>query len=220
MPIRKTVFAPGEYYHVYNRGVHKRKIFLDERDHVRFLFLVIYFQSLETSKNLSRQVSYFIKHRKFNVGVEDTESFLKTRVVELAGFALMPNHFHLLVKENEIAGVSRYLQRLLNAYTKYFNTKYKLSGHLFQGPFKAVHIMDNEQLLYASAYIHRNPREIKNWRDKDHCYPWSSFQDYVRGNRWGDMLANQIISGQFLDGADYHEWVVASGAKNQYDFIE
>ena len=62
------------------------------------------------------------------------------------------------------------MQRILNAYTKYFNAKYKKTGHLFQGPFKAVHIERNEQLLHLSAYIHRNPREIKGWKNREHLY--------------------------------------------------
>jgi len=76
----------------------------------------------------------------FNIDEEDIKKSLGKRQVELAAFSLMSNHFHLVVKELVDGGVSKYLQKMLNAYTKYFNTKYKKSGHLFQGPFRAVHI--------------------------------------------------------------------------------
>ena len=77
----------------------------------------------------------------------------------------MPNHFHLIVKEVKEGGISAYMQRVLNAYTKYYNAKHDTSGHLFQGPFRAIHIADNDQLLYVSAYIHLNCREINQKRE-------------------------------------------------------
>lgn len=215
MPTRRIVFAPDEYYHLYNRGTQKTNIFLDDRDRIRFLFLVLYFQLQETPQNISRQVSYFVKHRMFNIEVS-----VKKRLVDLVAFSLMPNHFHLLVKEAEEGGISKYLQKLLNAYTKYFNTKYEKSGHLFQGPFKAVHIKDNDQLLYASAYVHRNPREIKEWKNRDHLYPWSSFQDYSEDNRWDKLLVCNSILEQFTSRNEYKNWVISSAAKGEYELVQ
>ena len=86
---------------------------------------------------------------------------ITSRYVELVSFAFIPNHFHLIVHEKKENGISQYMQRILNAYTKYFNAKYKKTGHLFQGPFKAVHTESNEQLLHLSAYIHRNPERLR-----------------------------------------------------------
>ena len=125
----------------------------------------------------------------------------------------MPNHFHLTVKEVAEGGISQYMQRVLNAYTKYYNAKYNKFGHLFQGPYKIVHIEDNRQLLHLSAYIHRNPRELKKWRQKEDKYPWSSYQDYVFENRWGNLLSQNIISDQFESKHEYHNFVKTSTAK-------
>jgi putative transposase len=141
----------------------------------------------------------------------------KNRYVELVNISLMPNHFHLLVKEIEEGGISRYMQRVLNSYTKYFNTKYGKSGHLFQGPYKIVHIETNEQLLYLSAYIHRNPRSLEKWKNKESKYPWSSFQDCLGENRWGNLLKHDIVTGQFSIPSDYREYVNTSGAKDEED---
>ena len=138
---------------------------------------------------------------------------IKERFVELTGFALMPNHFHLIVKETKEGGMGKYMHRVLNSYTKYFNTRYSISGHLFEGPYKAVHVEDNEQLLYLSAYIHLNPKELNEWEKKEDSLTWSSYQDYVKENRWGEILKTQIIIEQFKDKKEYRSFVQTSGAK-------
>lgn len=209
--MRKTRIAPGEHYHIYNRGNDKQLIFLDDRDRARFVFAILYFQLPTAFYNLGRKVTHFVRHRVFNIQELDNEAMAR-RYIDLVAFALMPNHFHLIVHETKEGGISRYMQRVLDAYTKYFNTKYKKSGHLFQGPFQAVHIEDNEQLLYLSAYIHRNPREIRGWKNKEHEFEWSSYQDYIKKNRWGSLLNTEVISSQFSND-EYVDFVDTSSAK-------
>ena len=211
--MRKTPIAKGEYYHIFNRGNNKQTIFLDKRDKIRFLFLIIYFQSHIFFENLGRQVSYFIENEAFNIDEDLEKKLLNNRNVKLINFALMPNHFHLTLYEFKEGGISQYMQRVLCAYTKYFNTKYKKSGHLFQGPYKAVNIKNNNQLLYLSTYIHRNPREVSEWKNKEHIYPWSSYQDYLKNNRWGKLLKQDIILKQFSDKKEYDDFTKSSPAK-------
>lgn len=215
--MRKIKITQGEHYHIFNRGNNKQNIFFDERDWIRFLFLVLYFQSPVSFENLSRPVSSFVKHQVFNISNQIVEKIAVNRYVELASFAFVPNHFHLMVYEKKENGISQYMQRILNAYTKYFNVKHKKTGHLFQGPFKAVHVESNEQLLHLSAYIHRNPREIKDWKNREHFYPFSSYQDYIQENRWGKLLKNKIVMDQFSSGEDYKKFTDASGAKKETD---
>lgn len=205
------VLAPGEHYHVYNRGVMKRKIFLSDRDRLRFLFYLFSFQSPQQTSNIHRHV----QHSMLNIQAVGRAKIKKERVVKLIAFALMPNHFHLILEEIADGGISKYLQRLGNAYTKYFNTKYETNGHLFQGRFKFRHIQDNEQLLYTSAYLHRNCCELKVWRGKESDYPWSSYQDYLGENRWFELLETATILEQFSTRKDYQEWVQESGAKDE-----
>jgi len=211
--MRKIRIAPGEYYHIFNRGMSKQIIFHEIKDYLRFVFLIIYFQSPITFINLGRYVEHYVKHRVFNIGSDVKEKILKKRFVELVSFCLMPNHFHLIVKEIDDSGIATYMQRALNSYTKYYNTKYKKSGHLFQGPYKAVHIEDDRQLLYLSTYIHRNPRELPNWKGREVEYVWSSYQDFVSKNRWGEFIQLDIIIGQFKGGSDYKKFVETSTAK-------
>jgi len=211
--MRRIKIIQSEYYHTLNRGNNKQLIFKDERDRIRLLFLFLYLQSPLTIYNITRQVNYFVRHRVFNISEELIKEIIESRDVELISFTLMPNHFHLILRELKEGGISRYMQRILNGYTKYFNSKYKISGHLFQGPFKIIHIKDNNQLLYLSAYIHRNIREIKEWTGKEHLFPWSSYQDFIGRNRWNKLLKKDIINEQFSSDKEYKLFVEKSGAK-------
>ncbi len=210
--MRNLTIAPGEYYHIFNRGMDKQNIFFDTRDWSRFLFLIIYFQSAISFSNINR-LTKNIQHSELNMDKDTISKVIKQRYIELVSFCLMPNHFHLIIKEVEEGGIAKYMQRVLNAYTKYINTKYQKSGHLFQGPYKAVHVSDNRQLLYLSAYIHKNPREMSEWRNKETTYPWSSYQDYIEKNRWEKLLVPDIIFDQFKNQNEYLEFVQTSTAK-------
>jgi len=217
--MRELQIAEGEHYHVFNRGMHKHNIFNNNRDYLRFLFLILHFQSPLTFDNLSWDLTNFAKTMEpRGLGSKQYRKkvgrIVEERTVELVAFALMPNHFHLVLKEIESGGISFYMQRVQNSFTKYSNTKNKVSGHLFQGPYKIVHIDDNDQLLYTSAYIHRNCREIKLWQNKEESYPWSSYQDYVKNNRLGNLLADNAIREQFPNIDEYKTWVETSGAKD------
>ena len=214
--MRKVKITPGEYYHIYNRSVGKQPIFLDARDWARFLFLIIHLQSPVVFYNIGRYVTTYVKYSVFNIGEEEMKKLLKTRYVELISFICMPNHFHLIVREKEGGGIARYLQRVQEAYSKYFNVKYKKSGHLFQGPYQAVHIKDNRQLLHLSAYLHRNSRRLDQWKGREHLYLWSSYQDYLR-NRWGDLLRPQVILEQFKNSREYKRFIQSSRVKEFLD---
>jgi len=211
--MRKTPIAPDEYYHIYNRGNNKQPIFAEESDWIRFLFLIIYLQSPANFNKINRQILHFVKNRIFNIGQDEFIDIEKHRNVELINFALMPNHFHLTVREFKEGGIAAYMQRVLCSHTKYFNTKYNKSGHLFQGPYKAVHIEDNRQLLYLSTYIHRSPRELSEWKDKEAIYPWSSLCDYTGKGRWGALLKKDIIISQFKNISEYKKFINTSTAK-------
>ncbi len=217
--IRKFKFAKNKYYHICNRSNDENPIFLDQRDWARFLFFILAYQAPLPFYNIGRQSSYFIKHSKFNLNKEIIQEIASKRKVELNAFTTMPNHFHLLVKEQTNAGngTSWYLQRIETGYAKYFNTKYKKRGHLFQGNFRAVPIESNKQLLYLSAYIHRNPKELQEWKNKESLYPWSSYQDYIAENRWGNLLVPDIILDQFTAKNSYRNFVDTSTAKLKQD---
>lgn len=210
----RAIIAPEEIYHVFNRGVNKQSVFFEDADYVRMLLLVMVLQSVEAFHNINRYIKNFIKRGDFMFSDDIIEKILKNRTVELISFACMPNHFHLIVKELEEGGLSKYLQRIEIAYTKYFNIKYRRSGYLFQGPFQSIHIATNEQLLHLSAYIHKNPVKISAWKNKESEYPWSSYKYYLddKNNKNG-LLALEIVLDQFKNSAEYKDFVATSGVK-------
>lgn len=215
--MRKIPLVGGEHYHIYNRGNQKQAIFLDASDRARFLFLLLYFQSPVLFFNIGRYANHFVRHSVFNIPTDTVKKIIVSRMVDLVNFALMPNHFHLLLHNAKDVGISCYMQRVQNAYTKYFNAKYTKSGHVFQGPFQSVHVEDNEQLLHLSAYIHRNPRELD--QNDEHTYVWSSFYDHLNENRWEGILNTGIILDQFATRQEYKKFVDTSGTKEFEDSL-
>lgn len=213
--MRKFKFVQNAYYHFCNRSNDEGPIFLDERDYARFLFFILYYQAPLPLHNIGRQTSYFSKYSKFNISEEIITQIIAQRKVELNAFTIMPNHFHILAQEKTDAGkgIPWYFQRIETGYAKYFNAKYKKRGHLFQGRFRAIPVETDEQLLYLSAYIHRNPRDLKKWEGNEAQYPWSSYQDCVGENRWKGLLVPNIFLDQFSTKKSYSNFVDTSTAK-------
>lgn len=208
--------APGEYYHIYNRGTQKQPIFENNTDKFRLLFLLLTFQGDISIKNISREVKQSVQSQTLHIKEDMEGDILKSRTVELVAFCFMPNHFHLIVREIEEGGIAKYMQRVLTAYAKYFNTKYEMSGHLFQGTYKSVLIGSDLQLMHLSAYIHKNPSELKEWKGKEDKYPWSSYGDYVSKNRFGPLLITDIIMDRYKkDEQSYKKFVKTSLAKEE-----
>src|SRR3989344_7054518 len=144
----RAQLAEGEYYHVYNRGVEKRPIFLYDQDRWRFLTLLIILQGDSPVPQINRLVSD-VQH--WMLDNELFEEIKTSQTVELVSFCLMPNHYHLILRELKEGGISKFMQRLSNSYTKYFNIKYERTGHLFGGKFQSVHIDKDAYLKHLSA---------------------------------------------------------------------
>jgi putative transposase len=183
MGVRNLVFAEGEYYHVYNRGVEKRKIFLDKSDHKRFTRL-LYAANSTTEVHVSNYQ-----------GISLMEMPRGDTIVDIGAWCLMPNHFHLLLKEKSEKGISLFMKKLLTGYSMYFNAKNHRRGKLFEGKFSAKHLDSDNYLKYQYTYIHLNPVGIieRNWKEKVitdkpktkkflSSYPFSSYLDYVQNN--------------------------------------
>jgi REP element-mobilizing transposase RayT len=181
--------APDEYYHIFNRGNAKQNIFLDTQDYQFFL--------LRLDQNL-----YPDKDKRIF-----RSSPLPENAFSLINFCLMPNHYHLLIKQNKEIPVSKLISRICTSYSKYFNKKYERVGHVFQDQFKQVNVDNNDYLLWLSAYIHQNPSVaglIKNPAD----YKWSSFK--LMGDSKSLIKDYEIILEQFKNLNDYHKFVNSS----------
>ena len=199
----------GEYYHIYNRGVARQPIFERKRDYDRFLLTLSYYRFAHPPQRLSLflELSETARVEAFKRLEQSTDL-----LVDILCFVLMPNHFHLLVKQRSDDGISTYIRRSNNSYSRYFTTKYTRPGALFQGVFKAVHIETDEQLIHLSRYIHLNPFNSFVVKEEDFWdYPWSSLSSYL-GNAQSFVDPTPVLTHfhfpdvykQFLmDHADY-----------------
>ena len=219
MPLPRDI-ALGEYYHIYNRGAHRHALFKDTRDWVRFLFGIMYYQSPTTFDNVWRLIDSFSTVEGFAVSDEDFENVIAGRGVELVAFCIMTNHYHLIVRELAEGGIARYMHRVQGGYTMYANTKYQTKGHVFENRYKSKHVPDNTYLTHLSAYIHKNPSELSKWNTRYADYPWSSLQDYTKENRWGGLLAPEVILDQFegTKASNYADFVKTSLAKAGFEY--
>ncbi len=150
---RVKVYIENGYYHIYNRGVDKRTIFQDKSDCVVFLRLLK--QYLSPKEDLESFLTPGLR----------LDRLIRTNMhgeIELLAFALMPNHFHLLVKQVKANGITQFMKRISTSYAMYFNKKYKRIGHLFQERYKGALVLDDDHILHLSRYIHLNPKKLKN----------------------------------------------------------
>ncbi|MBI2019961.1 transposase [Candidatus Daviesbacteria bacterium] len=195
MPYRIIPLATGQVYHVFNRGVAKMPVFDDRRDYNRFLETIYYYQ-FQGPKPQFSQLNRF----------KDFEYEKNKRIVEIICYCLMPNHYHFMLRQLEEKGISEFINKVSNSYTKYFNTRHERVGPLFQGQFKAVRVESDEQLIHLSRYIHLNPIAsylVKNLRD----YPWSSYVSYLELQE--DKICNkEVVISLFKNSKRYEQFVL------------
>ncbi len=196
MPSKNTIrnFVKGGIYHIYNRGVEKRTIFLDQQDYRMFLYyLKSYLTAPDTQKDSPRIIS--------RLGPD----FDLYKNIKLLCYVLMPNHFHFLIQQESEDAIIEFMQRLSNGYVKYFNEKYERVGSLFQGRYKSIFVSKDEYLLHLSSYIHINPIELKDYSDLKSFenYSFSSYPDYIgkRNTSWvsRDTILNYMEGEKFFE---------------------
>jgi len=184
-------FAPNTYYHVYNRGVAKQDIFLDNTDYSFFLH------------RLKEGILPNDEEVLFNNKKDTRRKLLPPDSFELVCYCLMPNHFHLLIKQLKEVPISTLILKLCTSHSMYFNKKYSRVGSLFQGTFKAIAVENNDYLFWLSLYIHQNPIEAGIVNDLS-AWPWSSYLDYV-GRRDGILCEKSIILEQLKTSSNYEK---------------
>ncbi len=157
------IYAEESYYHIYNRGVEKRRIFTDKQDYSVFLS---YLKTYLSPKNTNLLQLVIMSPKTTPKEKEDAEQQLHLKnyseQVELLCYALLPNHFHLLIKQHANV-INHFMNSLGTRYGMFFNRKHKRNGVLFEDVYKAVLVETDEQLIHLSRYIHLNP---KRWFEK------------------------------------------------------
>jgi|SRR3989344_4816467 len=220
--MRNVQFIQGGIYHIYNRGVEKRDIFINDNDRWRFLQGLFLFNDEKTSESLIWELErengpvnfkilkqYFLKNNKS-----------RDSLVRIMTDCLMPNHYHLLIEEIRPGGISRFMHKLGTGYTKYFNEKYNRVGGLFQGTFKAVPVEQENHLQYLLVYINViNPGQLveqdlkdKGIKNKEKIinfaatYPWSANREYLF-TRESIIIDKGLLGDIFPDKKTYVKFI-------------
>lgn len=158
MPARNSLkqYLENGYYHLYNRGVEKRLVFQDAQDHSVFLSYLKEYLIPKNTKELSEKLA------SPSTSYQEKDKIVKllrlnnfSDEIELKAYCLMPNHFHMLVKQKSSRSIDTFMNSLGTRYTMYFNRKYKRVGSLWQAVYKAVLVSSDEQLLHLVRYIHK-----------------------------------------------------------------
>lgn len=220
--MRKVKFSPGYFYHIYNRGIDQRDIFLSDADRWRFLQGLFLFNNEKTIANLLFQLEQEKKALNFNIIREflEKENNERKPLVRIVLDCLRPNHFHLLLEEISNGGISKFMHKIGAGYTGYFNKKYQRSGHLFQGPFRAVMVENDNQFRYIAAYINViNPAQeiepkikeigvgnIKRVLEFTEDFPWSTHREYL-GLRESIIIDKNAMEKMFSSPQDYEKFI-------------
>lgn len=205
MPGRNIPLAKNEIYHVINRGIASIPTFQDKRDYSRAIETILYYQ------NQTPPIKY---SRFLTLPLEDRQQILKDLakqkqfLIEIIAYCLMPNHFHLILKQTTENGISKFMSNTTNSYTRYSNTKNERIGPLFQGKFKAIRVETDEQLLHLHRYVHLNPytsyvvKTVKNLEE----YPFSSLPEYL-GKIKNNHCSKELILSNFKNNSSYKNFI-------------
>lgn len=197
MPRRRTLFANDEFYHVFNHSVAEIPIFKGIRENDLFLDAMKFYLQPKPST-------------KFSVYRKMRPSFpleLEQKIVTIINYCLMPNHFHLTLRQNIDNGIRQFIQRVSGSFAHYFSIKYHKRGHVFEDKFKAVHIETDEQLLHLSRYIHLNP-VTSHLVEKPEDYVYSSYNIYL-GQESSKIIDPVPILENFSSAEKYRDFVMS-----------
>lgn len=194
MPSRNSTkqYLSNSYYHIYNRGVEKRKIFLDDQDYTVFLSYLKEYLLPKEEESLREQLadpttSY--KEKDKITKLLRLNNFAEE--ITLLAYCLMPNHFHFFVKQTGANDIDKFMNSLCTRYSMYFNKKYKRVGSLYQDVYKAVLITNEEQFIYLSKYIHK--QALASQGDALRGYP-SSYAEYIGIRKTSWIYPQEVLT--------------------------
>ncbi len=200
-------FLENGYYHIYNRGVEKRKIYLDQQDYAVFLS---YLKEYLTEKN-EKELYEILNNPQ--TSYQEKDKILKQirlnnfyQEIKLVAYCLMPNHFHFFIKQNKYNSISKFMNSLCTRYTMYFNKKYDRVGFLYQGVYRAVLIKNESQFLQLSRYIHKQALPFQP----------SSFKRYLNQNKTEWIYPEEVLSYFSIEHPklSYQDFVIGENEEN------
>lgn len=221
MSSEKRKIERGKIYHVLNRGVDFRQIFLDERDYFRFIHDMYHFNDGRASTT----VNYYFQKFPESLDLRGPDFRKKRRpIINILSFCLMPNHYHLLLQPIVEKGLVKFLSKLNMGYAKYFNERHKRAGTLFQGRYKCISISDESHFIHIPYYIHCNPLDLiaPEWREKKilnpkkvieflNNYRWSSHLDYCGKHNFPSITNRsfllKVFGGEKKYQQEINDWI-------------
>ncbi len=195
---RKETFKEGQIYHIFNKSIANYGIFIKKENGQQFIKRLFYYNDLFILKPFSlhlRKNPYFT--------CKSLISDVDFSKVKFLAYNIMPDHYHLLLKLLRNNILSKYIGDVENSYTKFFNTKYKRRGPLWQSNFKVIRIKNNEQLLHVSRYIHLNPT-TKNLVKKPEDWELSSYREFITNPK---ILKEIVVEISIKSPRAYKEFV-------------
>jgi len=214
--IREPI-AIGDFVHVFNRGNRKMPIIYDEADKWRFLKTLRYFNNEHSIENIFRCLENEVKLKKCSYFEYPKNWPSPKPLVKILTYCLMPNHYHLLLKEINNGGISRFMKKF-GGFTNYINIKYNEVGSLFQGRYKRKLVKTEKMLWHTDAYIQVfNPFELypggleKATKEFDKAfqfvleYPFCSLGESF-GKRNLHIIDRDVLGEVWSNAAEYKEF--------------
>lgn len=207
MPSRKDVFKNGRYYHVFDKTIDKKIIFVDDK------LCEIFMNTVEFYSFGDHKTS-FSEFRRMSI--EEVTSYRrahfkeKRKIVRVLCYTLMPNHYHFLLQQVSQEGIQKFMGNLVNSFTRYFNVMYSRKGPLFLPRFQSVSILSEQQLIYTSKYIHLNPVKADLIKGPENLrnYTWTSYHDYVSLLKHSFIDSTKILECFGNSRARYKEYLI------------
>lgn len=222
-------------YHVLNRGVDKRKIFLNDKDYLRGIHDLFEFNDIAPVNNLT----YFFRKNSKDVGhpyIKRRERKKRKLLVKIHAFCFMTNHYHLILSELVENGIPLFMKKFNGGYAKYFNENYGRKGALFEGRYKKIIIKDEAHFIHLPYYIHLNPLDLitPEWRERKlsnftkamkfiNSYRWSSHLDYAGKKNFPSVTQREFLLDFFESHKQYKrniaEWLKNLSLDNVHDLV-
>lgn len=203
MAIRNIPLVTDQVYHIFNKSQGNIPVFQSTRSGQAMLDAIWYYQY----QKVPMKLSYFRAQSKKDREMISTGLLTTPHYINLLAYCLMPNHYHLLIKQTADNGISKYMGNVQNSITRYLNIKHKQKGHIFIGQFKAIRIESDEQLLHVSRYIHLNPYTgyIVQTIEETKKYRWSSCNEYTT-NATG-FCDHELVLSHFKSKNGYEKFI-------------